>query len=138
MISCNDKTMFYGPVMWVFELISKAYGIDIIGDKSFNVDIGIEENDHIIVSKSFFHDIIEHRKFAFITSRKIGNAVIRNKCKRRIRELVRLNQNRLNELLDIVFIVKKKMTYLSYNEINSKIIKLLKDNKLYNDTKINN
>lgn len=65
MISCNDKALFYGPVMWVFELIRKAYGIDIIGDKNFNIDIGIEVHDHIKVSKSFFHDIIELRKFAF-------------------------------------------------------------------------
>ncbi len=65
MISCNKKALFFGPVMWVFELIKKAYKVDLIDDYRYNVKIGADQEDHIQVSNSFYEDLIVDRKYEF-------------------------------------------------------------------------
>ena len=54
MISCDENELFIGPVNWVFELVKKAYGIDIVGDRSFVVKVGNNEGEQIRLSKIFY------------------------------------------------------------------------------------
>jgi len=58
MISCDDKALYFAPVMWVFELIKKAYGIDIIGNPKINVKIGIEADDDIQLLNSLYVNLL--------------------------------------------------------------------------------
>ena len=48
----------------------------------------------------------EIRRLGLITSRKVGNAVLRNSAKRKLREIFRTNKHRLTPGLDIIFILK--------------------------------
>ncbi len=65
------------------------------------------------VSKSFIMQILKHDednsafRLGLTASRKVGNAVIRNRAKRRLREIVHLypSKNKLNGL-DIVIIAR--------------------------------
>jgi len=50
-----------------------------------------------------------HCRMAVVTSRKVGNAVERNKIRRRARELFRRNKDLLGIPLDILLIAKKEI-----------------------------
>jgi ribonuclease P protein component len=45
-------------------------------------------------------------RFGLVTSRRVGNAVVRNRLRRRLREMVRLSQDRILPGLWIVLIVR--------------------------------
>jgi ribonuclease P protein component len=45
-------------------------------------------------------------RFGFIASRRVGNAVLRNRLRRRLREVVRLSQPRILPGLWIVLVVR--------------------------------
>lgn len=60
MISCDENALFYAPVMWVFELIKKAYGVDVIGDSEINVKIGLDEQDDIRVLNQLYVNLFVH------------------------------------------------------------------------------
>ncbi len=68
----------------------------------------------------------EIRRLGLITSGKLGIAVKRNTLKRRLREIFRLNKNRLRSGIDLVFIPRKPAVTLDYYELEKTIISLLK------------
>jgi ribonuclease P protein component len=45
-------------------------------------------------------------RFGFIASRRVGNAVVRNRLRRRLREMVRLSQPRILPGLWIVLVIR--------------------------------
>jgi len=65
-------------------------------------------------------------KVGFIITKKIGNAVLRNKIKRRIKEALRNIELNFNEGISIIFIVKKVILEKSYIEITQELIKVLR------------
>lgn len=75
-----------------------------------------------IVSSSFIlyalHEPEQgYRRLGITASRKIGNAVIRNRCKRLIRELFRQNKERFPEHADIVVVVTRAMVGKRYADL---------------------
>lgn len=58
-------------------------------------------------------------------SRKIGNAVARNKIRRRVKEIVRLMENQLVDNMDIVCIVRKPALELNHIGLKRSIIHVL-------------
>jgi len=54
-------------------------------------------------------------RFGFSVSKRIGNAVVRNRVKRRLRELVR--QMHIPDGWDIVFIARAPLAHATYQEI---------------------
>ncbi|MDR1721081.1 MAG: ribonuclease P protein component [Endomicrobium sp.] len=71
------------------------------------------------------------RRLGLITPRKIGTAVIRNKTKRRLREIFRLNKHFLEPGLDLIFISKIETALLDYNTLKKNTLGLLKEGKFY-------
>lgn len=68
-----------------------------------------------------------YSKFGIAVGKKIGNAVIRNKYKRIIRNLVDQNKFLFKNAFDYIIIIKKKCLSLSYNELNDSLNKLIKE-----------
>ena len=58
--------------------------------------------------------------------KKTGNAVIRNKTKRRIKNIIDNNKNTIQNGYDYVIIVRKGIIDLTYKEIEQELLNLLK------------
>ena len=67
------------------------------------------------------------RRFGIIASKKIGPAVVRNRAKRKIREVFRLNKHKIKPALDIVIIAGKESVNLPFSILEKKIMQAYQD-----------
>lgn len=70
-----------------------------------------------------------HYRFALSIGKKYGIAVLRNKMKRRVREIIK-NHNELIRNLDYVFVIKPASKELDFEQIEENIIYLLKKEEI--------
>ncbi len=73
-------------------------------------------------------------RYGITISKKIGNAVVRNKLKRRIKDILRRwdDNNYIKPGLDIVIIARKPVVDLDYHQIKTDLKKLLYRSSLIN------
>ena len=70
---------------------------------------------------------LTHPRFGFIVSKKISKrAVQRNKLKRRLREIVRLNLPLIKKNVDVVFFTKSSLLSLNFPALKKEVLTLLK------------
>ncbi|RVU55745.1 ribonuclease P protein component [Anaerosphaera multitolerans] len=69
---------------------------------------------------------LNNKRVGFTITKKIGNAVTRNKLKRRLREIYRKNFNELKDGYDYVFVAKKGIDNLSFDELEKSFLHLAK------------
>ncbi len=74
---------------------------------------------------------LPHSRFAFSVSRRVGNAVTRNRIKRRIREVVRQYLPRIHGGWDVLVTVRQHATRASYEQIERAVIDVLQQSKLW-------
>jgi len=77
----------------------------------------------------------ECNRYGFSISKKIANAVGRNKLKRRLREIIREIEKKDNIIFgfDIIFIARKPVVDLDFHRLQSDCIKLIKKMGLYSE-----
>ncbi len=63
------------------------------------------------------------RRFGVIASRRVGNAVVRNRAKRLFREIFRKNQNALPEACDVLIIVRAGFQKYDYHNLEARFLK---------------
>lgn len=68
----------------------------------------------------------ETYRFGISVSKKIGNAVTRNKIKRQIRNIVDKYKNIYPKNQDYIIIVRKNYINLTFNEVSDKYIELMR------------
>jgi ribonuclease P protein component len=68
---------------------------------------------------------LEYQRLGIIASRKIGNACVRNRAKRRLREIFRHVKDALHPHMDIVVIAGKGMVSLPYAVLEKKFFESL-------------
>ncbi len=76
---------------------------------------------------------MENSRVGYSITKKIGNSVVRNKIRRRMKEIYRLNFNNVKEGYDLIFIPKKNIVDISYKELESAMLHILKLSKVYKE-----
>lgn len=64
-------------------------------------------------------------RFAFVASRRVGNAVARNRAKRLLREAVRHHLPQIESGWDCVIIAREKSTTAMYDDVSTAVAQLL-------------
>nr|WP_237691053.1 ribonuclease P protein component [Paenibacillus caui] len=78
---------------------------------------------------------VEQFRLGVSVSKKVGNAVVRNRMRRLIKEIVRLNKDKLNEHVDIIFIVRKGALEMSYGDLQKSVLHALRKAALLKGSK---
>jgi ribonuclease P protein component len=67
----------------------------------------------------------EDNRLGIVIKKEIGNAVQRNKIKRILREIWRNSCNKLIIGYDVVILVRKKIIYARFSEVETELVKLI-------------
>ena len=86
--------------------------------------------NHLMVLCVLPNDL-EHSRFGFAASKRIGKAVIRNRVRRRMREAVRLRFGAIEEGWDMVFIARSAIADSDYAMLSSAVENVLTRANLY-------
>jgi len=65
-------------------------------------------------------------------STKLGGAVQRNRVRRRLKEIYRINEGKVLAGYDIVIVARMKSRYARFRDIESSVLSLLKKLNIYN------
>lgn len=80
---------------------------------------------------AFLRNELDHCRFGFVVSKRLGKAVRRNKIKRRMREATRLRLPYIKPGFDIIFIARQPTRTATYQTIEQHVEKLLKKADLW-------
>ena len=63
-------------------------------------------------------------RLGFTVSTKLGGAVVRNRVRRRLREIYRLNEHRLSPGYDIVVVARVRAVHSRYDKLEAQFLSL--------------
>jgi|AntRauTorckE6833_2_1112554.scaffolds.fasta_scaffold00096_49 ribonuclease P protein component len=69
---------------------------------------------------------LDNNRYGFSISKRIGKAVVRNKLKRRLKEIIRIRLDNIAYGYDIIIIARKPVNSLGFSEIKNDLKKLYK------------
>ena len=72
-------------------------------------------------------------KIGFVVNNKIGDAVVRNKVKRRLREIIRLNIEKISFKYNYVIFAKSGIENLEYDELSREVMRCFTKGNLINE-----
>lgn len=72
-----------------------------------------------------------YNRFGFTAAKKIKKAVSRNIIRRRLKEIVRLNEYNLKEGYDIILMARVNAAQSDYKSLEKSFFKLMKKKKLF-------
>ena len=64
-------------------------------------------------------------RVGFTVSKKVGNAVVRNKVRRRMKEVARLHSDRFPAGYDCIFVARRSADKRSYDQVKKEMLFLL-------------
>ncbi|MEO6197917.1 MAG: ribonuclease P protein component [Dehalococcoidia bacterium] len=79
-------------------------------------------SDPLLVLRTLPNDL-DHNRYGFVTSKRIGGAVVRNKARRRLREIVRKMDAKQG--YDVVLSAKTTTPSATFDELREAVLRLL-------------
>ena len=83
---------------------------------------GRSHNDQFLVLRTLPNNL-DHNRYGFVTSKKLGKAVVRNRVRRRLREIVR--QTPAAPGYDVVLSAKTKAATTEFADLRDSVVRLL-------------
>ena len=80
------------------------------------------KNNYYII---YYRKNKEHNRYGISVPKKTGKANVRNKIKRRIKNIIDLNEKNMHNSYDYVIIVRKRLVELKYKEMEEKLNTLI-------------
>lgn len=74
----------------------------------------------------FYRNSNNNNRYGITIPKKLGIAVLRNKTKRRVKNIIDKNKNTIQNGYDYVIIVKKGILELTYLDMEKELLKLMK------------
>ncbi|PWH19183.1 MAG: ribonuclease P protein component [Ardenticatenia bacterium] len=81
---------------------------------------------HRLVVLCALRNNLAYSRFGFAASRRIGKAVVRNRARRRMREIIRVNMSAIAPGWDVVLIARPALLQATYSELRDAICELLR------------
>lgn len=76
---------------------------------------------------------LDHNRLGLTASVKLGSAVVRNRCRRRLREVYRLQSPRLRQGWDLILVARSRTVKASWQELNDTFLRLCRKLDLLED-----
>ena len=80
------------------------------------------KNNYYVI---YYRTNSEHNRYGISVPKKTGKANIRNKIKRRIKDIIDLYEKNMHNSLDYVIIIRKRIIELNYQEMKTNLITLI-------------
>ncbi|HEY0827020.1 MAG TPA: ribonuclease P protein component [Bacilli bacterium] len=74
---------------------------------------------------------VEHFRLGVSVSKKVGNAVVRNRIRRMLKEIVRHHAQAIKVHTDLVLIARKPAVDMAYQEMEKSVLHVLKKTSLF-------
>lgn len=88
---------------------------------------GVSTANRLLVIR-YLANGLDHSRFAFVVSKRVGNAVVRNRVRRRLREAVRGRP--VSSGWDAVFIARRGVQNATYRELSRAAWNLLRRSRI--------
>ena len=101
-----------------YEMVKKHSDFDdIINNGHYK-----KNNGYIIYNKV---NDLNHSRWGIAVGKKIGDAHIRNKVKRQVREIITANKKLFKNNKDYIIIVKKSVLEMDFDKMNNLLVELI-------------
>jgi len=74
----------------------------------------------------YFANKLDHNRYAFLASKKVGGSVVRNRARRLMRESIRLMEKEIETGFDLLFIARATIVETRQQEVRRSMSKALK------------
>ena len=91
-----------------------------------------KKNNYFVI---YYRENKEHNRFGISVPTKTGKANIRNKIKRRIKNIIDQNEKVVHSPYDYVIIIRKRLLELNYQQMEQQLINLITKIGEKNETK---
>jgi len=81
---------------------------------------------HPLLKMAVLQNGLNYSRYAVITSKMVGNAVKRNRCKRRMKAIIHLLEADCKAGWDVIFIIRKEFNQAESSEIQAVVKGLLR------------